>query len=71
MVRATSYPPCHDDLTDKALTYLKENRKKEYKSMTPAQGTEYAELAAKLPEAVCCHASKDGDMGIGSVEHGY
>jgi len=43
-------PPTHGDLVDKALTYLKENRRKEYKTMTTEQRTKYAESAAKRAE---------------------
>jgi len=65
MVRAMEYPPSHGDLVDKALTYLKENRKKEYKSMTPAQRTEYAESAAKRAER---YANTLQKMGIWESE---
>jgi hypothetical protein len=50
MVRAMTYPPTHGDLVDKALTYLKENKRKEYRVMTIMQRTEYAESAAKRAE---------------------
>jgi acyl-CoA reductase-like NAD-dependent aldehyde dehydrogenase len=50
MVRAMTYPLTHGDLVDKALTYLKENQRKEWRAKTPEQRTEYAELAAKRAE---------------------
>lgn len=65
MVRPMSYPPSHGDLVDKALTYLKENLKKEYKSMTPVQRTEYAESAAKRAER---YANTLQKMGIWESE---
>jgi acyl-CoA reductase-like NAD-dependent aldehyde dehydrogenase len=50
MVRAMTYPPTHGDLVDKALTYLRENQRKEWRAKTPEQRTEYAELAVKRAE---------------------
>ena len=65
MVRAMTYPPTHGDLTDKALTYLKENRRKEYRTMTAEQRTEYAESAAKRAER---YANTLQKMGIWESE---
>jgi hypothetical protein len=45
-----SYPPCHGDLTDKALTYLKQCHPAEYRHKTIPQRNQYAEDAARRAE---------------------
>jgi hypothetical protein len=45
-----TYPPSHSDLTAKAITYLKENHPKEYRTMTIPKRNQYAELAATRAE---------------------
>jgi len=54
------YPPCHGDLVDKAMTYLKQNRKTEYRKMTVQQRNEYAESLAKSTERLAGNLIRQG-----------
>ena len=56
-----TYPPNHDDLVDKAPTYLRENQLKEWRAKTPEQRPGYAELAAKRAER---YANRLGNVRI-------
>ena len=60
MVRAMTYPPTHGDLVDKALTYLRENQRKEWRAKTPEQRTEYAESTAKRAERYAQNLIREG-----------